>query len=99
LTWILVAVASWRTWRTWRDGHFAPPWRAQAGLLLAAWGLFNLTEGVIDHEVLGIHHVRDDLGGPISWDLGFLALGAALVAGGTLLARHVDRAPSSEFAS
>jgi uncharacterized membrane protein len=37
--------------------------------------------------LLGIHHVRDDRGGPLGWDVGFLALGAALVAGGFALAR------------
>jgi hypothetical protein len=29
--------------------------------LLAGWGAFNVVEGVIDHQMLGIHHVRDDL--------------------------------------
>jgi uncharacterized membrane protein len=89
-TWVLVSVASWLTWRAWRDGRLAPPWRTQLGMLLAGWGLFNLVEGLIDHEILGIHHVRDDLGGPVSWDLGFLALGAVLVAAGTLLGRDAD---------
>jgi uncharacterized membrane protein len=37
--------------------------------------------------VLGIHHVRDDLGGPLSWDLAFLGFGALLVVGGLALAR------------
>jgi Predicted membrane protein (DUF2243) len=31
--------------------------------------------GLIDHEILGVHHVRDDLGGPLSWDIGFLIFG------------------------
>jgi uncharacterized membrane protein len=31
--------------------------------------------------LLGVHHVRDDLGGPMSWDSGFLAFGALLVVG------------------
>jgi uncharacterized membrane protein len=44
-------------------------------------------EGLIDHELLGIHHVRDDLGAPLGWDLGFLAFGALLVVGGWVLAR------------
>ena len=39
----------------------------------------------------GIHHVRDDLGGPIGWDLAFLALGAVLNAGGLALARSGER--------
>ena len=29
--------------------------------------------------LLGIHHVRDDLGGPLGWDLAFLAFGVALM--------------------
>lgn len=58
------------------------------GLLLAGWGVFNIVEGTIDHLVLGVHHVRH---GPheLAWDLGFLGLGAALVAIGLWLA--VDR--------
>lgn len=67
--------------------------RALWGLIVTGWGLFNLGEGVIDHQVLGIHHVRE---GPdrLWWDLGFLALGAVLVALG-LLIRRGARAPAA----
>jgi uncharacterized membrane protein len=56
------------------------------GWILVGWGLFNLVEGTFDHHVLGIHHVRS---GPdqLWWDIGFLVLGALLVAGGFLLQR------------
>jgi uncharacterized membrane protein len=56
------------------------------GWLLVGWGLFNLVEGVIDHHLLAIHHVRP---GPdqLWWDLGFLAVGVVLIAGGWLLQR------------
>jgi uncharacterized membrane protein len=56
------------------------------GWILAGWGLFNLVEGLLDHQVLGIHHVH---GGPyqVWWDAGFLVLGALLLAGGYLLQR------------
>jgi uncharacterized membrane protein len=86
-TWIMVAVASWLILRAWREGAMAPPWRAHVGMLLAGWGVFNVVEGLVDHQLLGIHHVRDDLGGPIGWDLGFLLLGVLLVVGGLALAR------------
>jgi uncharacterized membrane protein len=86
-TWIIVAAGSWLMWRAWQGGRIAPPWRAQLGFLLAGWGAFNLVEGLIDHQLLGIHHVRDDLGGPIGWDLGFLAFGALLVLAGVTRAR------------
>ncbi|MFF3515262.1 DUF2243 domain-containing protein [Streptomyces sp. NPDC002573] len=56
------------------------------GWILVGWGLFNLVEGILDHHILGIHHVR---GGPhqVWWDIAFLVLGALLVAGGWLLQR------------
>ena len=60
-------------------------------MLLAGWGVFNVVEGLIDHQILGIHHVRDDLGGPLGWDLAFLAFGGVLIAGGLALARSGDR--------
>lgn len=66
-----------------------PGWGwALVGLLAVGWGLFNLVEGVVDHHILAIHHVRDDVSEPLPWDLGFLALGAALIAGGSALARR-----------
>jgi uncharacterized membrane protein len=61
--------------------------RALWGWVLAGWGLFNLVEGVVDHHLLGIHHVRP---GPhqLLWDLGFLAVGAVLVGVGWLIQRR-----------
>ena len=90
-TWVLVVVAMVLTVRAWQRDELAPPWRAQAGLLLAGWGVFNLVEGLIDHQILGIHHVRDDLGAPLGWDLGFLAFGVGLVAVGYALDRAAAR--------
>jgi uncharacterized membrane protein len=87
-TWLLVMAATVMMVRAWQRREPAPPWRMHAGLLLAGWGVFNLVEGLIDHQLLGLHHVRDDLGGPLGWDLGFLAFGALLVAGGLALARR-----------
>jgi uncharacterized membrane protein len=86
-TWVAVLVGSSMMVRAWQRGELAPPWRAHVGMLLAGWGAFNVVEGLIDHQLLGIHHVRDDLGGPLGWDLGFLAFGGLLVAAGLALAR------------
>jgi uncharacterized membrane protein len=65
------------------------PWsgRLLGGGMLAGWGLFNFVEGLIDHQILGIHHVRP---GPheLAWDLGFLIIGGAgFIALGYLIAR------------
>jgi uncharacterized membrane protein len=86
-TWILVTVATVLLVRAWQRGELAPPWRDHVGLMLAGWGAFNLVEGTIDHQLLGIHHVRDDLGAPLGWDLAFLALGVLLIGAGAVLAR------------
>jgi uncharacterized membrane protein len=88
-TWSAVVAGSTLGVRAWRSGRFAPPWRSHFGAALLGWGLFNVLEGLIDHQILGLHHVRDDLGAPIGWDIGFLvfgafqaALGLAMVASG-----------------
>jgi uncharacterized membrane protein len=62
------------------------PWRAMLGSMLLGWGLFNLVEGLVDHQLLGLHHVRP---GPdrLAWDIGFLVLGAVLAAVGYALTR------------
>jgi uncharacterized membrane protein len=86
-TWFVVAAAMTLIVRSWRRGELAPPGRAHVGMLLAGWGAFNLVEGLIDHQLLGVHHVRDDLGAPLGWDLGFLAFGVALVGTGLALVR------------
>ena len=88
-TWILVAAGALMLHRSWRAGQPAAAPRAHLGLLLAGWGIFHVVEGVIDHQILGIHHVRDDLGGPLEWDLGFLALGVLLIVVGFALARDM----------
>lgn len=73
----------------------ATPWRSRVlwGWMATGWGVFNLVEGVVDHHLLGIHHVRS---GPheLAWDLGFLALGAALLVLGWGL-RRSDPGPVS----
>ena len=63
--------------------------RLLAGWILIGWGMFNLVEGIVDHHILQIHHVRS---GPdeLAWDLGFLAFGASLVLVGRLLVHSDD---------
>jgi uncharacterized membrane protein len=87
-TWIAVMAGTIAATRAWQRGELAPPWSRHFGGLILGWGAFNLIEGVVDHHILGIHHVRDDLGAPLGWDIGFLALGAAQVALGWLLVRR-----------
>jgi uncharacterized membrane protein len=88
LAWVCVAAGLALVWRAGRPPRAN---RRLLGLLLAGWGLFNLVEGVVDHHLLGIHHVRPG-DGQLLFDLGFLVLGALLAAGGWALYRGSDRA-------
>jgi uncharacterized membrane protein len=86
-TWLVTVAGLVMLWRAARTASV--PWsgRSFVGALAAGWGLFNVVEGVIDHQLLGIHHVRP---GPqqLTWDLGFLTFGAALCAVGWDLIRR-----------
>jgi uncharacterized membrane protein len=75
-------------WRALRAGETATA-RQLIGLFLLGWGLFNVVEGIIDHLLLGIHHVNETVPREqwIWWDLGFLLWGAAMIATGWWLWR------------
>jgi uncharacterized membrane protein len=61
------------------------------GALLLGGGLFNVVEGLIDHQILGIHHLKP---GPneLTYDLVFLAAGAAVAGVGWVLLSSTARA-------
>ena len=86
-TWVAVAVGIYVLWRRTTDWRWAISGRALLGWMLVGWGLFNLVEGVVDHHLLTIHHVREDVTDPTVWDLAFLAFGALLVLAGWRLTR------------
>ena len=56
----------------------APRARTDRAAARSGWGAFNLVEGLVDHHLLGLHHVRDGAA-QLAYDLAFLVLGALLV--------------------
>ena len=54
------------------------------GGALVGWGLFNLVEGLIDHHILNLHHVRPGAD-EFVYDVAFLAWGVIMLAAGALL--------------
>jgi uncharacterized membrane protein len=85
-TWLMTAIGLGLLWRA--GGRPEVPWstRTFVGSLSLGWGLFNVVEGVIDHQLLGIHHVHQGAN-QLAWDLGFLAFGALLIVLGLTLVR------------
>ncbi|HSL41861.1 MAG TPA: DUF2243 domain-containing protein [Anaerolineales bacterium] len=65
------------------------PWSGKmlAGAMFMGFGIFNLVEGIIDHQILGIHHVNETVPQEqwIYWDLAFLVWGALMFIGGWFL--------------
>jgi uncharacterized membrane protein len=69
-----------------------PSLQAFTGQLILGWGVFNLIEGVIDHQILGIHNVREVPNATV-YNLTFLAVGGVLfILIGWLLMRAGSRA-------
>jgi uncharacterized membrane protein len=85
-TWVMTAIGLALLWRAGQKPNV--PWSTCTfgGSLLLGWGLFNLVEGIINHQILGIHHVNPGAN-ELAWDLGFLLFGALLVAAGSGLIR------------
>jgi uncharacterized membrane protein len=74
----------------WRAGHrMHLPWSGKLllGTLLMGFGIFNLVEGIINHQLLGLHHVNEAAPRQqwIYWDIGFLLWGALMLIGGWAL--------------
>ena len=77
----------------WRGGHRVATWRSaklMAGLLLMGWGTFNVIDGIVNHHLLELHHIRYGANQNL-WDAAFLIWGAVMLIGGWVLARIGDR--------
>lgn len=76
-TWLITLAGVWLLWRDAREGT-APPARVFAGQMLLGWAAFNLVEGIIDHHLLQLHHVRDLPVHVPLYDWAFLLVGGVL---------------------
>lgn len=86
-TWAITVVGVWLLLRANGARRTAGAGRVLLGGMLAGWGGFNLVEGLVDHYLLRIHHVRP---GPDEalYDAAFLAWGTAFLALGWWVARR-----------
>jgi uncharacterized membrane protein len=56
--WLVTLAGIFMLWNTAHQGEEIPSLQSFAGHLILGWGSFNLIEGIIDHQILGIHYVR-----------------------------------------
>ena len=99
LAWLMTAVGIARLWRAGQRPDV--PWSTSTflGSLGMGWGLFNSTEGVVDHQILGIHHVHPGAQ-QLAWDMGFIASGVIFMAIGwaAIRAGRTDATPRGGLA-
>lgn len=90
LTWITTAVSIRLLWQTGKKSDV--PWNGVSfwGSLFLGWGIFNLIEGLIDHYILGIHHVVERLGLSV-YDHIFLASAVIFMIVGIVLIRSGNK--------
>lgn len=96
--WVMTTIGLSMLWRVGQRRDV--PWSGKTffGSLLVGWGLFNVVEGIIDHEILGLHHVSEYADSHLPADMAFLAFGVILLLGGWALIRagQGDSAPRGE---
>jgi len=84
--WVATLVGVFLVWTGARRAAVLPPSVWLIGWMLMGWGIFNFAEGLINHQILGIHHVRGWGPNP-PWDYGFLLSGPILIGLGWALTR------------
>jgi uncharacterized membrane protein len=88
-TYIFVVTGLILLWRAASRPHGKWSGKMLIGTLLIGFGLFNVVEGIVDHHLLGLHHVNETVSPEqwIYWDIGFLVWGAAMLIIGWQLLR------------
>jgi uncharacterized membrane protein len=90
LTYVFVVIALYLFWRVAHRQHVRWSGQLMTASALIGWGAFNVIEGIVDHELLGIHHVNELVARDrfVYWDMGFLLWGALMLGAGWLLLRR-----------
>jgi uncharacterized membrane protein len=89
-TYIFVGVGLALLWRPAHRSHLHWSGKMLGGTMLIGFGSFNLAEGIVDHHILGLHHVNETVAIEqwVYWDAAFLLWGAAMLLGGWFLYRR-----------
>ena len=98
--WLMLLVGTAMLFRAARHAGPAGSGRVLFGSMLAGSGLFNFLEGLIDHQILGIHHVRPGDPHQLLFDMLYLANGVLFfMIGARLIRSPRTAAPESDRTS
>jgi uncharacterized membrane protein len=88
-TYLFVAAGLVILWRHAHRVHVRWSTKLLVGTMLLGFGAFNVVEGIVDHHLLGLHHVNETVPADqwVYWDVGFLIWGAAMIVIGWWLKR------------
>lgn len=89
LDWLLTLSGIFLLWRAGKRPQGSWSGRVLLGSSLLGFGVFNLVEGILDHQIFGIHHLKPGAH-QLLWDLAFLAAGLVLVGVGAGLIRSAQ---------
>ena len=87
---VMYAVAGaglWMLWRTRREFGGDGADRLLFGTFLVGFGVWHIVDAVLNHWILGLHHIRMDSDDPLFWDMVAFAFGIAVTAAGWLILR------------
>jgi uncharacterized membrane protein len=92
-TYVFVVLGLIVLWRRGRRSHRFWSARLMGGSFLIGFGAFNLIEGAVNHQILGLHHVNETVPRDqwLYWDIGFLLWGASMLIAGWVLYRSGKR--------
>ena len=98
LTYLFVVAALYVLWRTAQRRHLYWSGKLLVGTMLIGFGAFNIVEGIIDHHVLGIHHINEVVSPAyrVYFDMGFIIWGLLMLIVGWVLLRQGRRETASD---
>jgi uncharacterized membrane protein len=89
-TYLFVLAGLFILWRTAKTRHLYWSSDLLIGTMLIGFGAFNTVEGLINHHLLGIHHVNELVpeSQRIYWDIGFIVWGVVMLVVGYFFVRR-----------
>lgn len=83
-TYLFVVAGLFILWRSAKRRHLYWSSDLLIGSILLGFGAFNTVEGLLNHQLLGIHHVNELVPKEqwIYWDIGFIVWGVAMIVAG-----------------